>query len=192
MADGYSGPAVAASAGRSGESIMPDTLPPRPPSSPGWTTDLTRVPYWVYRDQTLMKIEQDRMFEGPVWNFLCLEDEIASPGDWRSTVVGQMPVVVARDADGSIAAFENRCAHRGSLICLDNAGSGAKDFQCVYHAWRYDLRGNLQSVAFQRCLNGKGGMPAGFRVQDHGPRQLRLTTFHGLVFGTFSDQTPAI
>ena len=171
---------------------MADTLLPRPLSPPVWTGDLTRVPYWVYRDQTLMKVEQDRVFEGPVWNFLFLEDEITSPGDWRTTVVGQMPVVVARDADGSIAAFENRCAHRGALICLDNAGSGAKDFQCVYHAWRYDLRGNLRSVAFQRGVNGKGGMPPGFRLEDHGPRQLRLTTLHGIVFGTFSPDTPAI
>jgi anthranilate 1,2-dioxygenase large subunit len=44
--------------------------------------------------------------------------------------------VVARDTDGAIAAFENRCAHRGALICLDDSGTGAKDFQCVYHAWR--------------------------------------------------------
>jgi nitrite reductase/ring-hydroxylating ferredoxin subunit len=171
---------------------MPDALLPRPGSLPGWTGDLTRVPFWVYRDQALMKLEQDRVFEGPVWNFLCLENEIASPGDWRSTVVGQMPVVVARDTDGSIAAFENRCAHRGALICLDNAGSDASDFQCVYHAWRYDLRGNLRSVAFQRGVKGKGGMPPGFRVEDHGPRQLRVTTLHGLVFGTFSADTSAI
>ena len=102
------------------------------------------MPYRVYRNQALMKVEQDRVLEGPVWNFLCLENEIATPGDWRITVVGQIPVVVARDADGSIVAVENRCAHRGSLICLDNAGSGARDFQCVYHAWRYDLRGNLR------------------------------------------------
>jgi anthranilate 1,2-dioxygenase large subunit len=98
----------------------------------------------------------------------------------------------ARDNNGSIDAFENRCAHRGSLICLDNSGKGAKDFQCVYHAWRYDLRGNLQSVAFQRGVRGKGGMPSDFRVEDHGPRQLRVTTLRGLVFGTFSDETPAI
>jgi phenylpropionate dioxygenase-like ring-hydroxylating dioxygenase large terminal subunit len=89
------------------------------------------VPFWVYHDGSLPKIEQERIFEGPVWNYLCLEDEIANPGDWRTTVVGRMPVVVARDNDGSIAAFENRCAHRGALICLDNAGTGAKDFQCV-------------------------------------------------------------
>jgi anthranilate 1,2-dioxygenase large subunit/terephthalate 1,2-dioxygenase oxygenase component alpha subunit len=173
---------------------MPDTIPRQTASaSPHrWEGDVTRVPYWVYRDPDLLKLEQDRIFEGPVWNFLCLEKEIARPGDWRTTVVGRMPVVVARDMDGSITAFENRCAHRGALICLDNAGTGAKDFQCVYHAWRYDLRGNLRSVAFQRGVNGKGGMRSDFKLEDHGPRQLRVTTLHGLVFGTLSRETPAI
>jgi anthranilate 1,2-dioxygenase large subunit/terephthalate 1,2-dioxygenase oxygenase component alpha subunit len=173
---------------------MPDTILHHPAvASPmDWSGDITRVPFRVYRDRALVRTEQERVFEGPVWNFLCLEDEVANPGDWRATVVGQMPVVVARDGEGEIAAFENRCAHRGALICLDNAGRGAKDFQCVYHAWRYDLRGNLKSVAFRRGVNGKGGMPPEFRVEQHGPRQLRVTTLHGLVFGTFSNQTPAI
>lgn len=167
---------------------MPEA--PYPPSA--WSGDVTRVPYWVYRDADLLKTEQQRVFEGPVWNYLCLESEIAEPGDWRATVVGQMPVVAVRTEDGVIAAFENRCVHRGALICLDNAGRGAKDFQCVYHAWRYDLRGNLRSVAFQRGVNGKGGMPDGFRVEDHGPRKMRVTTLFGLVFGTFAGDTPPI
>jgi phenylpropionate dioxygenase-like ring-hydroxylating dioxygenase large terminal subunit len=173
---------------------MPDAIAPRFASALplDWIGDVTRVPFWVYRDPSVLKLEQNRVFEGPVWNFLCLEDEIAKPGDWRTTVVGRMPVVVARDTDGSICAFENRCAHRGALICLDNAGAGATDFQCVYHAWRYDLRGNLRSVAFRRGVNGKGGMPSGFRLEEHGPRQLRVTTLHGLVFGTSSDTTPSI
>jgi phenylpropionate dioxygenase-like ring-hydroxylating dioxygenase large terminal subunit len=173
---------------------MPDSNAPefQPSPRPTWLGDVTRVPYWVYRDKDLLKTEQERVFEGPVWNFLCLESEIANSGDWRATLVGQMPVVVVRDTDGSIAAFENRCAHRGALICLDDAGSGTKDFQCVYHAWRYDLRGNLKSVAFQRGVNGKGGMAADFRVEDHGPRKLRTTTLCGLVFGTFRDDTPDI
>jgi phenylpropionate dioxygenase-like ring-hydroxylating dioxygenase large terminal subunit len=131
------------------------------------------------------------LFEGPVWNYLCLENEIPHEGDWRSTYVGTMPVVVARDHDGTIVAFENRCAHRGALICLDDGGN-AREFHCVYHAWRYDLRGNLRSVAFQRGVNGKGGMPADFRVADHGPRKLRTTVLFGIVFGTISDTTPDI
>ena len=65
-----------------------------------------------------------------------------------------------------------------------------KDFQCVYHAWRYDLRGNLRSIAFSRGVNGKGGMPADFDMTQHGPRKLRVTTFCGLVFGTLSPDAP--
>ena len=122
---------------------------------------------------------------------MCLENEIPDAGDWRATYIGEMPVVVARDHDGAIVAFENRCAHRGALICLDDGGN-AKEFQCVYHAWRYDLRGNLRSIAFQRGVNGRGGMPAEFRMEDHGPRKLRTTVLFGIVFGTLSDATPDI
>ena len=157
-----------------------------------WPEGLTRVPFWSYQDPEILRREQQRLFEGPVWNYVCLEAEIPDPGDWRATFVGEMPVVVARDTDGSLAAFENRCAHRGALICLDDGGRGAGDFHCVYHAWRYDLRGNLKSVAFRHGVNGRGGMPDSFRLNDHGPRQLRVTSLFGLVFATLSADTPDI
>jgi phenylpropionate dioxygenase-like ring-hydroxylating dioxygenase large terminal subunit len=154
-----------------------------------WPEGLTRVPYWVYAEPDVLAAEQKRIFEGPVWNFLCLEVELPNIGDYRTTFVGSMPVVVARAEDGALCAFENRCAHRGALICLDDGGSG-KDFQCVYHSWRYDLRGNLRSIAFRHGVNGQGGMPADFDMAQHGPRKLRVTTYCGLVFGTLSEQTP--
>lgn len=44
----------------------------------GRAGDLTRVPFWVYRERALLKIEQDRVFEGPVWNFLCLRSSIGA------------------------------------------------------------------------------------------------------------------
>ena len=147
-------------------------------STGAWPAGLTRVPYWVYRDPEVARDEQSRVFEGPAWHFLCLEIDVPEPGQYRTTMMGAMPVVVARAEDGEVVAFENRCAHRGSLICLDDGGK-VKDFHCVYHAWRYDLRGNLQSVAFHRGVNGKGGMPPEFRVADHGPRKLRTTVLFG-------------
>jgi len=156
-----------------------------------WPAGLTRVPYWVYRDEQIARDEQARIFEGPVWNYLCLELDVPNPGDFRTTFAGAMPVVVARTEDGSIAAFENRCAHRGALICLDDGGS-VKDFHCVYHAWRYDLRGNLKSVAFRHGVSGKGGMADSFCLEEHGPRKLRVATLCGLVFGTLSDDAPDI
>ena len=152
---------------------------------------LARVPYWVYQDGDVYRAELRRIFEGPVWNYVALEAELPEPGAYRTTFVGEMPVIVVRDADGRINAFENRCAHRGALIALDDAGT-AKRFQCVYHAWNYDLKGNLLSVAFEKGAQGRGGMPPSFCKDEHGPRKLRTTTLEGLVFASLSDATPPI
>ena len=88
-----------------------------------WPAGVTRIPYWVYADPDVLALEQKRLFEGPVWNFLCLDIDLPNVGDYRTTFVGSMPVVVVRAEDGDLAAFENRCAHRGALICLDDCGS---------------------------------------------------------------------
>ena len=112
----------------------------------------------------------------PTWNYLCLEADLPEAGDYRTTFVGEMPVVVVRDDDGEIHAFENRCAHRGALIALDEARQAREDFQCVYHAWSYNLQGDLTGVAFEKGVKGQGGMPADFCKADHGPRKLRIAS----------------
>ena len=157
-----------------------------------WAPDTwSRVPYSVFQRQDVLAAEQAKVFEGPVWNFLALEAEVPRPGDFKTTFVGRMPVVVSRGEDGEVYAFENRCAHRGALICLDDFGH-AKEHTCVYHAWRYDLQGNLRGVAFENGVQGKGGMPEGFCKEALGPRKLRTTTFCGLVFGSLHDEVPPI
>jgi anthranilate 1,2-dioxygenase large subunit len=157
-----------------------------------WPDGLTRVPYWVFQREDLYADEQERIFRGDCWHYLCLEADIAKPGDFRTTFVGDAPVIVTRDRDGEVHAFENRCVHRGALICLDDCGSGKTSFSCVYHAWTYDLRGNLIGVAFKDGVKGQGGMPPTFRIADHAPRVLRVARLLGLVFGTFSPDAPAL
>ena len=148
---------------------------------------LTRVPYWVFQTAETYRTEQERIFQGPSWHYLALEVELPEPGDFRTTKVGDTPIVVTRDNDGEIYAFENRCAHRGALLCLDTQGKGKKDFTCVYHGWTYDRQGNLRGVAFKDGVKGKGGMPDTFRMEDHGPRKLRIAILHGLIFGSLSE-----
>lgn len=152
---------------------------------------LTRVPYAVYGDELLHEQEQARLFRGPTWNYLCLEAEVPEAGHYRTTFVGETPVVVVRDGDGELYGFENRCAHRGALIALEKSGR-AESFQCVYHAWSYNRRGDLTGVAFEQGVKGQGGMPPGFCKEDHGPRKLRIASFCGLVFGSFHDEVPGI
>src|SRR5215475_14905445 len=85
--------------------------------------ELARVPYWVYQDEANAADEQRRIFEGPNWNFLCLAADIPAPGDYRTTHLGRMPVIVVRNPEGGISAFESRCAHRGALIAFDDGGN---------------------------------------------------------------------
>ena len=89
---------------------------------------LTRVPFSVYNDTDLAAREQARIFMGEAWNYLCLEAELPEAGNYRTTFAGRTPVIVVRDDDGSINAFENRCAHRGALIALQKSGKFS-DFQ---------------------------------------------------------------
>ena len=151
----------------------------------------TRVPYWVYQDQDIYDREQARIFRGATWSYLCLDAELPEPGSFLTTFVGDMPVVVSRDPAGAIHAFENRCAHRGALICMEARGR-AERFSCIYHNWTYDHAGNLTNVAFRRGIAGKGGMSADARPESQSPRKLRTSALGGLVFGTLSQEAPSL
>ncbi len=151
----------------------------------------THIPYELYDDPEIYARERERIFMGPTWNYLALECEIPNPGDYKATTVGDVPVVVVRAKDGSVNAFENRCAHRGALLCLERFGN-ARAFTCVYHAWSYDQAGKLVGVAFEKGVKGAGGMPPSFKRGDHNLRTLKTATKAGLVFGTFDHAAPSL
>jgi phenylpropionate dioxygenase-like ring-hydroxylating dioxygenase large terminal subunit len=148
---------------------------------------LSRIPDWVYTDQTIYEREVDKIFHGPTWNFVALECELPKSGDFVRSNVGPTPVVVSRATDGSIHVFENRCAHRAAEFCRELSGN-VSEFVCPYHQWSYDLKGNLAGVPFRRGVAGKGGMPADFETAQHGPRRLEVTSHRGVVFASYSDQ----
>jgi len=149
----------------------------------------TRVPYWVYQDEDLYREEQSKIWRGDTWNYLCLEAELPEPGSFVTTFVGDMPVVVTRDPQGKLHAWENRCAHRGALVCMQARGT-AERFSCIYHNWTYDHAGNLTSVAFRKGIGGKGGMPADADPESQSPKQLRVASLNGVVFGSLSKNVP--
>tara|TARA_R110000787_G_scaffold235621_2_gene342324 strand:- start:12802 stop:14073 length:1272 start_codon:yes stop_codon:yes gene_type:complete len=143
-----------------------------------------QVPYQVFTDPRIFDQEQENIFRGPHWSFLALEAEIPEPNDFKSTYLGDTPVVVTRDREGQIHAWVNRCAHRGAMVCRDRRGK-ADAFTCVYHQWSYDAQGNLKGVPFRRGVNGEGGMPASFDMKLHELPKLRVATYRGLIFATF-------
>jgi anthranilate 1,2-dioxygenase large subunit len=152
----------------------------------------SRVPYRVFADPDIYGAELDRIFLGASWQYLALADELPEPGDYKTTFLGETPIIVTRGDDGEIHAMVNRCAHRGNLVCLKERGHTNDGLTCVYHSWRYDLSGNLKSVAFRRGIGGKGGMPESFRMEAHGLKPVRTDQFAGLVFGTLAPEAPPL
>ena len=148
---------------------------------------LTRIPDWVYTDQTIYEREVEKIFHGRTWNYVVLECEVPKPGDFIRSNVGPTSVVVVRADDGSINVFENRCSHRAAEFCRELSGN-VSEFVCPYHQWSYDLKGNLAGVPFRRGVAGKGGMPADFETAEHGPRRLKVASHRGVVFASYSDQ----
>jgi phenylpropionate dioxygenase-like ring-hydroxylating dioxygenase large terminal subunit len=110
-------------------------------------------------------------------------------GDYKTTFVGEAPVIVVRTMDGGINAVLNRCQHKGALLCYKPRGN-IREFTCVYHNWVYDLDGKLTGVAFRKGVGGKGGVDADFNAGEHNLVRLRVDTYKGLIFGTFSPDTP--
>ncbi len=146
--------------------------------------DFSRIPYAVFTSEDVHDREQVRVFRGPVWLYLGLEAEIPNPGDFITTYAGDTLVVLNRALDGSLHAFINRCAHRGSTVVRELFGN-RDSHTCVYHHWRYDLTGQLIGVPFQKGVAGKGGMPPSFDKSHHGLKTLKVASYRGVVFGSF-------
>lgn len=155
-----------------------------------WETgDAGKVPYWVYTDQDVYQRELQRIWYGPHWLYCALECEIPNVGDFKTTTLGERPVIVVRSAEDEISVVENRCAHRGVKFCQARQGH-TKDLLCPYHQWAYDLTGNLVGVPFRRGVKRQGGMPRDFDPGNHGLNRLRVEVVNGVVWATFSDETP--
>ncbi len=160
-------------------------------TAPGITTRWPRVdagcvvPYEAFTDAVYYDREQEHIFRGATWSFVGLDAELPNIGDFKATFIGETPVIVTRDKSGAVNVMQNRCAHRGALVCREPRGNVSR-LQCVYHQWNYDLQGRLLGVPFRDGIRGKGGMPADFDMAEHGLTTLRVETIGGLIFATFS------
>ena len=168
-----------------------DQLQPPLPVSRIWPDIPGRIPDWIYTDQEIYQREKQKIFMGRHWNYVGLDCEAPRPGNYFRSYVGSVPVVVARDEDGDIHVFENRCAHRGAEFCLEYRGKTER-FICPYHNWTYNLQGGLEAVPFRRGVKGRGGVPADFELSEHGLRKFRVTSRGGVIFATASDDVEPI
>ncbi len=152
-------------------------MPSWPPEGP------RRVPLAIYTDASMYQREQERIFRGRSWNYVGLASEVAKPGDFVQTHVGEVPVMLVRDRESRLRVFVNRCTHRGAQVCHEASGN-TKVFTCPYHQWSFDLEGSLVGIPFRRGIAGKGGMSPCFDASQHGLEQLKVEERNGVVFAS--------
>ena len=102
------------------------------------------LPARWYVDAEVFQAEKERIFHRS-WQYVGHTGQVSSVGDFFTTQLGDMPVVILRGADGEIRAFANVCRHRGSEVVLECAGN-RKTLQCHYHGWTYNLDGTLRNA----------------------------------------------
>jgi phenylpropionate dioxygenase-like ring-hydroxylating dioxygenase large terminal subunit len=95
----------------------------------------------------------------------------AGAGAFVTRTIMDVPVLLVRQADGSLRAFLNVCSHRGAKIADEPSGC-KRAFMCPYHAWTYRTDGSLMGVP-----NGEGF--SGLDTRAHGLKELPLEERHG-------------
>ncbi len=112
------------------------------------TPDVLRVPAAHYYDLDRWQLEMAKVFKRlPL--MLALSCELKVAGDFKSTEVAGVPVLIVRDENLALNAFINSCSHRGAVIVTSRRGN-SKRFTCPYHAWTYNHAGDLVAVYAER------------------------------------------
>lgn len=123
-----------------------------------------RVHRDAYTSQAVFEQEQRRFFAA-TWNFVGHASQIPASGDYLTLDLAGRPLLVVRQADGSIAVFYNRCAHKGTKLYTNACGQAGRVLQCAYHAWSYRLDGSTLGIplrqeyapsALSQCEAGRG------------------------------------
>jgi len=143
---------------------------------PGWSLEQR-----FYTDPEIFRLELEQIVARN-WIFVGHRSQLANDGDFLVATAANESAIVINSGNGNIRAFANVCRHRGSLICLEQAGSVRK-LQCPYHGWVYGIDGKLLAARDMR---------EGFRMEDFSLHSMPVEDVHGLLFVCFGDKPHSI
>ena len=108
--------------------------------------------------------------------------QILNVGDYFLVNFDTESVIVIRTQDGTIKAHINVCRHRGSQICLKKQGT-AKALTCPYHAWTFDLNGELIAAR---------NMSDNFDFSKNNLHSIHVELVGSLIFICLATQPPSL
>jgi phenylpropionate dioxygenase-like ring-hydroxylating dioxygenase large terminal subunit len=139
-----------------------------------------RVHRLLYTDPAIFDAEMTHIFGG-TWVYLAHESQIPNRNDFVTATLGQRPLIVTRDDEGTVRALYNRCTHRGTTLCRWDKGN-SRSFQCPYHGWSFLNTGKLRGVPWP-----EGYAEKIVRDPKYNLAQMpRVESYRGFIFGTLN------
>ncbi|MET0660760.1 MAG: aromatic ring-hydroxylating dioxygenase subunit alpha [Steroidobacteraceae bacterium] len=100
-----------------------------------------KIPPERYTSHEFHRQEVEKLWKR-TWQVVGREDEIPNVGDHLVYEVAGLSFLVVRTGATEFKGYWNVCLHRGRRL-VDKNGSGATHFRCGYHAWTWDVKGQL-------------------------------------------------
>ena len=120
---------------------------------------------------------------GRTWQWLCHGEKLREPGSYVAEDIAGMPIVAVRDNHGALRAFYNVCKHRAHHL-LEGHGT-TRSIVCPYHAWSYDLGGNLLAARHTSHLED-------FDTSSICLDTVQIEEFGGFVYICLDLETPSL
>ena len=130
----------------------------------------------LYWDEDIAARERDAIFRAD-WVCPGLAAEIPDPGDYMTFTVAGDPIFTIRTRDGMIKTFSNVCRHR-MMQLLEGTGCTSR-VVCPYHAWTYDLNGQLIGAGHMERTEG-------FNKKDICLPEIRTEIWNGWIYVTLN------
>jgi glycine betaine catabolism A len=102
------------------------------------------LPKAAYLDPEVLAWERRHVFSG--WVCVGRSEDVADPRSSAAYSLGDTGVLVTRDSQGRLHAFENACRHRGHELLPCGGSAQSRAVVCPYHAWTYEHDGSLRSA----------------------------------------------
>ena len=140
------------------------------------------LPGHYYYDREIFEREKEEIWS-KTWQLVGYGADLKEPGDYITNDILDQKVFVTRAKDGRLRAFYNVCMHRGHIL-LEGKGN-VRMITCPFHAWTYDLEGNLKAA-------GNSENVVGFDAGDFCLPEIQVEELLNMVFVNLDAQAASL
>ena len=140
--------------------------------------NLERIPTKRYYDPEFFEWEKNHLWTR-TWQMACRLEEIPNVGDFMEYTIIDKSVIVVRESETVVKAFQNVCPHRGNTL-VRGTGNAKSGFVCGFHGWCWNTKGE-NTFVYQPHLFSEALMdPNNIRL-----REVKSEIWGGNVFINF-------